>query len=195
METVHTNSEIEFPVIDEIKKRRSIRAFSDEHVSDEKIRSLFEAARWAPSSVNEQPWYYIYATKYQSELWNKLFGFMNDGNKLWAQHAPLLILSLARKLYTRNGHTNGTAHYDLGQANAFLSLQAVDLGLQVHQIGGYNKADAISELNIPDTFEPGPMMAVGYPGDMNRLTDQLQAREIAPRVRIRQKDYIRNQSF
>ncbi|NJM24379.1 MAG: nitroreductase [Bacteroidia bacterium] len=194
METTST-SEFEFPVIDEIKKRRSIRAFSDRAIGEEKIRSLFEAARWAPSSVNEQPWYYLYATKEQPALWQKLFKLMNDGNKLWAQHAPLLIVSLARKNYTKNGHINSTAHYDLGQANAFLSLQAVDLGLQVHQIGGYSKRDAISELNIPDMFEPGPMMAIGYPGDMTRLSEQLQSRETATRVRMQQKDYIRNQSF
>lgn len=89
------------PVMDVIQKRRSRRAYSDKTVEPEKIRSLFEAARWAPSSLNEQPWYYIYATKDQERLWSKIFDSLKEGNKVWAKHAPVLILSLARKNFIR----------------------------------------------------------------------------------------------
>src|SRR4051812_27583490 len=95
------SSKIHHPVFELIRNRKSIRAFSNVPVEQEKLNSLFEATRWAPSSTNEQPWLYMYATKDQSELWNKMFGPLTEGNKLWAKDAPLLILSLARKNFSR----------------------------------------------------------------------------------------------
>lgn len=91
------SSEFESPVLEVIQQRRSKRAYSDKPVELEKIQSLFEAARWAPSSVNEQPWLYIYATREQPELWHKIFEALHDGNKVWVKNAPLLIASLAKK--------------------------------------------------------------------------------------------------
>src|SRR5687768_6671673 len=85
------------PVLDVIQKRRSRRAYSDKLVEQDKIHSLFEAARWAPSSLNEQPWFYVYATRDQKTLWSKIFDALKESNKVWAKHAPLLILSMARK--------------------------------------------------------------------------------------------------
>src|SRR5688500_16771752 len=128
------SSEFQSPIIELIQKRRSKRAYDDRPVEPEKIESLFEAARWAPSSVNEQPWLYIYATKGQP-LWSSIFEALLDGNKIWASHVPLLIVSLARKNFIRNDRPNGSARYDLGAANAFLSLQATHMGLNVHQMG------------------------------------------------------------
>src|SRR6188768_251264 len=119
--------EIEHPVFELIKNRKSVRAFSPVLIEQQKINSLFEATRWAPSSTNEQPWLYIYATKDQTELWDKLFSALNAGNKLWAKDAPLLILSLARRNFSRFTGANAHAMYDLGGANSFLSLQAVEL--------------------------------------------------------------------
>src|SRR5436190_11539610 len=121
---------VEFPISELIRKRKSVRVFTSQPVEQEKIHSLFEATRWAPSSTNEQPWIYLYATKDQTELWNKLFESLNEGNKIWAKDAPLLIVSLARKNFTRYPGPNAYAMYDLGGANAFLALQAVELGLQ-----------------------------------------------------------------
>lgn len=175
--------------------RRSRRAYADQLVSKESIQSLFEAARWAPSSVNEQPWLYLYATRDQSELWNKIFEALNDSNKVWAQHAPLLILSLARKNFTRNDRPNLSARYDLGAANAFLSLQAAHLGLNVHQIGGYNPETIKVNLNIPDHYESVVIMAIGYPGDVEMLPEHLKLRELAPRERYVQQEFVMNQSF
>lgn len=186
---------IEHPVLELIAKRRSIRAFAPQPVEPEKINSLFEATRWAPSSTNEQPWVYVYATKDQTELWNKMFEPLNDGNKIWAKEAPLLILGLARKHFSRYPGPNAHAMYDLGGANAFLSLQAVELGLQIRQMAGFNRVKVIENLNIPDVYEVGVLMAVGYPGDPSSLPENLKRRESAPRERLSQQAFVMNHVF
>lgn len=183
------------PVLDVIKLRRSRRAYASKPVESEKIRSLFEAARWAPSSLNEQPWFYIYATSDQETLWNKIFEAINEGNKVWARHAPLLIVSLARKNFIRVDSPNPSARYDLGAANAFLSLQAAHLGLNVHQMAGFDHKTLIQNLGIPETYEPIIVMAIGYLGDTETLPDNLKARELAPRERYVEQEFVMNKSF
>lgn len=199
METItaqmQKSNQVEYPVADFIEQRRSRRAYSSQPIETEKINSLFEAARWAPSSMNEQPWSYLYATQDQPELWNKLLETLNESNRVWAKHAPLLILSMARKTLIRNGAVNGAARYDVGAANAFLSMQATQLGLNVHQMGGYDRQKAIENLNIPDTHEPMVIMAVGYLGSTENLSENLKHREVAPRERYTQEFFVRNQSF
>lgn len=190
------SSEIESPIIEVIRTRRSKRAYSSRPVEAEKIKSLFEAARWAPSSLNDQPWLYLYATRHnQPELWKKLWDTLNPGNKIWAEHAPLLVLSMARKYFTVNGNVNGLSKYDLGGANAFLSLQGTAMGLNVHQMGGYDRGQAISSLNIPEEYEPGVMLAIGYAGDPEVLPENLKLRESAPRVRRVQHSFVMNKTF
>lgn len=189
------SAEFESPIMDVIRMRRSRRAYAPAPVEPEKINSLFEAARWAPSSVNEQPWIYLYATKDQPELWGKIFDALNEGNKIWAQNAPLLIVSLVRKNFIRNDHPNTSARYDLGAANAFLSLQAAHLGLNVHQMGGFDNARLKENLNVPDNYEPVVVLAIGYPGDVQTLPDHLKQRELAPRERYLQQEFVMNKSF
>jgi nitroreductase len=189
------SAQFESPILEAIQMRRSRRAYSDQPVEPEKIQSLFEAARWAPSSVNEQPWIYIYATKEQPELWEKIFEAVNDSNKVWVKNAPLLIASLVRKNFIRNDRPNLSARYDLGGANAFLSLQAAHLGLNVHQIGGFISEKAIQNLHIPDTYEPVVIMAIGYPGDVEKLPENLKLRELAPRERYVQQVFVMNKTF
>jgi nitroreductase len=188
------STEIHSPILEVIQKRRSKRAYSDQQVEEVKIQSLFEAARWAPSSVNEQPWLYIYATKGQ-ELFTKIYGALNESNRVWVQNAPLLIASLVRNKFIRNDRPNGSARYDLGAANAFLSLQATHLGLNVHQMGGFDALQLRSNLNIPDEFDPVIVMAVGYPGEPDILPEHLKLRELAPRERYVQQEFVRNESF
>lgn len=192
---METSSEIEWPVLNVIKHRRSRRAYSSRPIEDAKIKSLFEAARWAPSSMNDQPWTYIYATKEQPELWNKLFNSLNDNNKVWAKVAPLLVLSLARKNFALNGMPNSAAKYDLGGANAFLALQATELGLNIHQMGGYDHQKAIVNLHIPDSYELGVMIAIGYQDDPETLSENLKQREVAPRQRYVQQEFVMNTTF
>ncbi len=189
------SSIIEQPLVDVIFQRKSSRAYAETLIEPDKIQALFEAARWAPSSSNEQPWSYIYATKDQQELWGKLFDTLMDGNKIWAERAPLLILSMIRKNSFSNGKLNPSAKYDLGAANAFLSLQATHLGLNVHQMGGFDREKAKLNLNIPDTHEATVMIAIGYLGNVELLPAFLQEREVAPRSRYTKETFVMNSPF
>jgi nitroreductase len=193
--TKQKSAEVEHPVSDLIKNRRSTRVFEARAIEPEKIHSLFEATRWAASSSNEQPWMYIYATSDQSELWNRLLEPLAEGNKVWVKDAPLLIVSLARKNFSRNGVPNAHALYDLGGANAMLSLQAVELGLQVRQMAGFNREVAKAVLNISDEYELGVFMAVGYPGNPESLPESIKVKELAPRTRFVQQEFVRNGMF
>ncbi|MBX2901383.1 MAG: nitroreductase family protein [Cyclobacteriaceae bacterium] len=192
---IQRSTEIAHTLLPELEKRRSKRAFSDTTVPEETIRSLFEAARWAPSSMNSQPWVYVYATKNQPALYNTLLNALNDSNKVWAQHAPVLVASLARKNHLSNGAVNGSARYDVGAANALLSVQATHAGLVVHQMGGYNKQVLIETLNIPESLEPVVVLAIGYPGKPESLNDNLKARETAPRERFTQEFFVHTKTF
>ena len=189
------SNQFEYPILDLIKNRKSTRSFSVQPIEPERISSLFEATRWAPSSTNEQPWVYMYATRDQTELWDKMSTCLNEGNKIWAKDAPLLILSLARKNFSRFSGANTYAMYDLGGANSFLSLQAVELGLQVRQMAGFNHEKVIRQLNIPEAFDVGVFIAVGYPGDPQTLPENLKVRELAPRERLLQQEFVMNHAF
>ncbi len=195
IESMPKSSEFEYPVAELIEQRRSKRAYSSKAVEPEKIKSLFEAARWAPSSVNEQPWFYLYATREQPELWNKIFETLTPSNKIWAREAPLLVVAMYRKNFVRNDRPNGSAKFDLGAANAFLSLQATQLGLNIHQMGGFEKQKAIESLNIPDSYEPVVVLAIGYLGEMESLPENLREREVAPRERYTQDFFVLNKTF
>jgi nitroreductase len=190
------SNQIEHPILDLIRNRRSSRSFSSQSIEASIINSLFEATRWAPSSTNEQPWLYIYATRDQTELWNKLFECLNPGNKIWAKDAPLLILSLARKNFSKYPGANAHAMYDLGGANSFLSLQAVEFGLQVRQVAGFSPQLTIEQIKIPtDIYEIGVFLVIGYPGDPQTLPENLQLRERVPRERFLQQEFVMNQTF
>lgn len=191
---MQASSDFESDIHELIKSRRSRRAFSNRLIELEKIKSLFEAARWAPSSLNEQPWAYIYATKGQ-ELWDKIFETLSPGNKIWAKDAPLLIVSFCKRNFSRNGAPNGAARYDVGAANAFLTLQATHLGLNTHQMGGFDHQLLRQNLNVPESFDEGVIIAIGYGGDLNQLPVHLQEREISPRMRNVQDEFVMNKSF
>jgi nitroreductase len=189
------SSEFHSPVLDVIKNRRSRRSYDNRPVEPEVINSLFEAARWAPSSVNEQPWLYVYASNDQTDLWEKIFSSLNPTNQVWVKQVPLLIASFARTNFSRNDKPNGSARYDLGAANAFLSLQATHLGLNVHQMGGFDGQRLKQNLNVPLTYDPVVVLAIGYPGEAENLPENLKARELAPRERYLQNEFVLNKSF
>lgn len=180
--------------MESIRFRKSRWSYAAEAVPREKIDLLFEAARWAPSSCNEQPWFYIYGES-NTEVWRKIFNSLLEGNRIWAKRAPILIASLTRKNFSFNGQENPSSHYDLGQANAFLSLQATELGLNVHQIAGYDKTRLLESLAIPGEFDAGVILAVGYPGNEDDLPENLRLREAAPRNRKSHDEFVRNQCF
>lgn len=165
------------------RKRWSPRAFDSRPVEEEKLEQLFETARWAPSSMNAQPWRFVYATKDNEEAFKGFLDSLMDGNKIWAQNAPVLLAVFARKTYEHNGQAYKHSWYDTGQAMGMLNLQATELGLHIHQMGGFF-ADRIREVvGISDEYEPVIMVAVGYVGDKDQLPEHLRKRETGPRNR------------
>ncbi|HEX9284877.1 MAG TPA: nitroreductase family protein [Nitrospirales bacterium] len=176
-------ADVQHPIHDLIKRRWSPRAFSDRSIKPETLQSLLEAARWAPSSNNEQPWSFIVAAKDDPDEFGRLLSCLVEGNSLWAQHAPVLMVSVARLSFEDDGQPNRHAFHDVGQAVANLIVQATALGLMVHQMAGFHP-DKVRELySVPKEFEPVAAMALGYPGDPQSLPDKLKKRELAPRER------------
>lgn len=171
------------PIHDLFKRRWSPRAFSDQPVESEKFCILFEAARWAPSSNNEQPWRFIVAKKDSETEWNRLFACLVEGNRKWAYRAPVLILSVASLNFVDDSTPNRHAFHDTGMAVENLVLQATALGLATHQMAGFDVEKARADLMIPSGYEPVAMIAVGYPGDPASLPDRLRERELRPRSR------------
>jgi nitroreductase len=179
---MHKPAPTDFPVHDLIRNRWSPRAFSDKRVDREVLASLFEAARWAPSSNNEQPWAYIIATKDNPEDFAKMLSVLVEFNASWAKSAPALLLAASR-LNFPNGNPNRNAFYDTGAATALLSVEATARGLALHQMAGFDPAKAKQVFEIPADCEAIAAIAIGYPGDPNSLSQKLQDREVAPRTR------------
>jgi nitroreductase len=171
------------PVHELIRNRWSPRAFSDKAVPAEILRSLFEAARWAPSSNNEQPWAYLVATKDDTDNFAKMLAVLVEFNANWAKNAPVLALSAAHVKTQRDGKPNRVALHDVGSATAQLTFEANSHGLQVHQMAGFDAEKARQTFAIPPDWEPMAAIAVGYPGDPESLPDKLRERELAPRTR------------
>jgi len=180
---MHKRAPTDFPVHDLIAERWSPRAFSDRSVAPDVLQSLFEAARWAPSSSNEQPWAYIVATKDDPENFAKLLSVLVPFNATWAQHAPVLALAVAKLSFEKNATPNRNAQYDVGAASAWLTVEATSRGLFVHQMAGYDHDKARQVFDIPAGWEPIAAMAIGYPGDPDSLPQPLRDREVAPRTR------------
>jgi nitroreductase len=176
-------ADTQHPIHDLIKRRWSPRAFSDQQIDAEKLHMLLEAARWAPSSNNEQPWRFIVANKDHETEWNRLLACLVEGNRKWAYRAPVLILSVASLNFQDDSTPNRHALHDTGMAVENLVLQATALGLATHQMAGFDVEKARADLKIPSGYEPVAMIAVGYPGDLAFLPDRLRERELQPRSR------------
>ncbi len=179
-----------YPIHPLLQQRWSPRAFSDRMVEKDKLLSLLEAARWAPSSFNEQPWSFILATKDNRVDYERLLRCLVDGNIRWAQQAPLLMLSVAKLHFDHNGKPNRHAFHDVGLAAANLIIQASALGLYVHQMAGVHLDRAREAFQIPDSAEPVAAMAVGYLGDPQQLAEELRDKESTPRTRKPLSDFV-----
>lgn len=167
-----------------IKKRRSIRAYSEKPVPPQDLQLLLEAARWAPSAMNEQPWRFIYAAKNENPSgYQKLLDCLVEGNRIWAQHAPVLLLTVAQTSFVATGKDYTHAWHDVGLATGNLLTQATELELYVHLMGGFSADKAKELLQLPDGYEPVAMATIGYLGDLEQLPENLQVRELAPRTR------------
>jgi nitroreductase len=171
----------EHRIMPEIASRWSPRAFSDRTIEPEKLQSLFEAARWAASANNLQPWYFQLGYK-GDQTYNLISDTLVDFNKLWALNAPVLIAAIAR-IIKENGEENHYAFYDLGQAVANMAVQATSVGLYIHQMGGFDREQIIPALGIPASYKPVVVIAAGYLGDENTLHPNLLKLEIQPRTR------------
>ncbi len=173
----------QFSVHPLITKRWSARSFSDRAIEEADLMSLFEAAGWAASSMNEQPWKYLYA--YSDDpafdiFWNCLM----DGNKPWARNASVLVLSLARKSFRKNQEHNRHAMYDTGAANTNLLLQAAELDIYGHQMGGFHMEKTIADFGVSEEWEPAVFIALGYLDDPENLDEPFKSRELTPRSRM-----------
>ena len=182
MSTLKRPAETSTAIHDLIAHRWSPRAFESKPVEPEKLRSLLEAARWAPSSYNAQPWYFIVGTKDNPENYKRVLESLIEFNQGWAKNAPVLALSVA-KLKFDDGKPNRHAFHDVGQAAANLSLQAEALGLSVHQMAGIDPEKARKLFDIPADYEAVAGIAIGYAGEPASLPEGLRERELAPRQR------------
>lgn len=165
-----------YPINPLILNRWSPRAMTGEDLDNEEIMSLFEAARWAPSSYNNQPWRFIYA-KRNTEHWERMFSLLADGNKSWAKNSALLVVVISRKNFEFNEKPARTYQFDAGSAWENLALEAFSRGLVAHGMQGFDYDKAKIDLIIPDDFEVMAMIAIGKKGTREGLPPELQEKE------------------
>lgn len=178
-----------FPINDLAKQRWSPRAFSEKPVEKEKLASLFEAARWAPSAFNEQPWRFIVGIK-GSKTYDQILQSLVEWNQMWAGKAPVLVVNIARKTFTHNNKPNATAQYDLGQAVAFMLIEAVNQGLISHEMSGFDAETAARSLEIPEDYQAVSVTAIGYYGDADLLPGDMLQSEKEERKRRSQDEMV-----
>lgn len=177
------------PVLDAIAERWSPRSFDSDHSLPEgALRSLFEAARWAPSANNSQPWRFI-ITRRGSESFAQIESTLAGNNRLWAGRAAALVVNVAETA-DAEGTPRKFAEYDLGQAVAHLSVQAQSEGLHLHQMGGFDREAIHAAFNLEERFTPVSITAIGAIGSHEQLSEPLREREAAPRVRLPLEDLV-----
>lgn len=188
-------AETHYPIHDFLKRRWSPRALSDRPVEPDKLLSLLEAARWAASSRNEQPWSFIVATKDNPDEFERALNCLRDGNRRWAKEAPVLMFSIAKLRFDHNDQPNRTALHDLGLAVGNLLTQATALGLYVHQMAGIYKDKVREVYQIPETHEVVAAIAIGYFGSLEQLPEGLREREQKPRKRKPLSEFVFSRSW
>ncbi len=179
-----------YPIQELIARRWSPYAFADRPVAEADLRSLFEAARWAASSYNEQPWRYIVATKANPAEFEQLLSCLVEGNQGWAKAVPVLALGCTSLNFMLNGKPNAAAEHDLGLASATLTLEATARGLVVHQMIGILPDRARELYRIPDGFKALTGLAIGYAADPATVPESLRARDLAPRTRRPLNEFV-----
>jgi nitroreductase len=177
------NEATDHSILKLLSERWSPYGFEDRPVPEADLRSLFEAARWAASSYNEQPWNYIVAAKEKSQEFDQLLSCLVEANQAWAKAAPVLALGVVSLQFAKNKQDNRAAVHDLGLAAGNLSVEATARGLSVHQMIGILPDKAREIYQIPEHFEAWTAMAIGYKADPARLADALKERDLAPRQR------------
>lgn len=157
-------------------RRWSPRAMTGEPISEQELLTLFEAARWAPSSYNAQPWRFVYAHR-DTDYWPRLFNLMVEANQAWTRNAAVLVLVTSRNRFEHNDKPAPTHRFDAGSAWMSVALQASHMGLVAHGMQGFDYEKAQSEFGIPDQYSVDAMFAIGRPGDIEGLPEQARERE------------------
>lgn len=183
-----------FPIHSILERRWSPRAFDEKPVEKEKLQRLFEAARWAPSASNEQPWYFLVGQS-GDNTYAKIFDTLVEFNQLWAKTAPVLVLSAGYSKSLKSGKDHFWYKYDVGQAVAHLSFQATEEGLYVHQMAGFDRAKAGKLFSLSEDHEALTVFAIGYMGDYKVLHPNLQPLEVAERRRKLLKEFVFSNNF
>jgi len=165
------------PIESLLLRRWSSRAMSGEPIGDEELLRLFEAARWAPSTMNEQEWRFLYARR-GTPHWPAFFELLVEANRVWCERAAMLAVILGHRVFQRNGNPNPVHLFDCGNAFENLALQGTAMGLVVHGMAGFDFERARSVLAVPDDYAVVAMFAVGRPGDPVHLPERLRAREV-----------------
>ncbi|WP_395752370.1 nitroreductase family protein [Prosthecobacter sp.] len=171
------NRKVDHAIEPLIYRRWSPRALSGEGISEEEMLTLFEAARWAPSTYNEQEWHFLYARR-DTPQWPAFFGLLMKDNQTWCENAAMLVVILAHKVFAKNGKPNPVHLFDCGSAFENLALQGAAMGLVVHGMAGFDFERARSELRVPDDHDIAAMFAVGRPGDPEELPEKLRQMEV-----------------
>ncbi|MGR8919662.1 MAG: nitroreductase family protein [Gammaproteobacteria bacterium] len=170
-------------ILPQLRERWSPRAFADREVSTQALEQLLEAARWAPSCYNDQPWFFVVGRRGHGDAYARLLETLIEYNQSWAATAPVLLLGLAREAFARNGKPNEHAWYDLGQAMGGLLAQATALSLSVHQMAGFDRAAAARTVGAPDGYSAVVAAAIGYLGTPDRLPADMTENDPAARER------------
>lgn len=191
MENIEKYRKADYEIDSIYIKRWSPRAFSDKKVTEEVLFSLFEAARWAPSAANIQPWHFIFARSEKDR--KKFLSFINDGNVIWCDKAPVLVAVISKET-TESGRMNSSHAFDTGTAWGYLSLEAARKGLIAHAMGGFDHQKAKEVLQLPDNYTVHAMIAIGYQGSKDMLAEQLKERE-KPSTRKKINEFISEGSF
>lgn len=181
----------EHPILNAIASRWSPRAFADKPVETEKIHALFEAARWAASAFNEQPWRFIVATKENPAAYAKALSCLVEANQAWAKAAPVIVLTAVNTTFKKNGKDNRVALHDLGQAAAHLGIEATNQGLVIHQMAGVDTDKVAAEYGLPEGFTAQTGIAIGYEGNADDLPEEwMRNAEQAERSRDAFDDFV-----
>ncbi len=184
----------EAPILDLFVKRWSPRAMSGEPITTAELMTVLEAARWAPSSFNEQPWRVLYALR-DTPLWNTFFGLLVEANQAWCHRGAALLIFASKKTFTKNGQPNRVHTFDCGSAWENLALQGTHMGLVVHGMAGFNNSKARVELAIPDDFDAVAMVVIGRPGAVEDLPESVRQKELPPSPRKPVSEWTREGKF
>lgn len=186
---MHKPADTDYPIMTELEGRWSPRAYDPAaELTTEQLGSLFEAARWSPSSSNTQPWSFVVGRR-GDDTFEVIVGLLASGNAVWAKRASALVVNIVEEV-SAEGKPQSAAHYDVGQAAAHLSIQATHMGLIVHQMGGFDKDGMHKALGLDERHRPVVVMAIGTTGDASDLSEDIQAREVAPRSRKPLSDVV-----